>query len=139
MPLTILQLPFTPELRKQIHDSLGKHAIASTGIDGLAQAPVCLQLNQEGSVLGWLVIQLFWGQLHIKNLVIQERERSKGYGTLLMNQAFEYGITHGCTFAFVETMSFQAPRFYEKLGFTIDFVRHGYAQGTSFYYLCKKL
>jgi len=36
-------------------------------------------------------------------------------------------------------MSFQALEFYQKMGFELDFTRPGYAHGTSFHYLSKKL
>lgn len=47
--------------------------------------------------------------------------------------------TRECHFAFVETMSFQALEFYQKMGFKQDFVRTGYAHNTSFHYLSRKL
>lgn len=56
-----------------------------------------------------------------------------------MQHALEYGKLRGCRFAFVETMSFQAPEFYQKLGFSIDFKREGFDAGASFYYLRKIL
>lgn len=49
-----------------------------------------------------------------------------------------FGKQRGCHFAFVETMSFQAPEFYRKMGFKIEFSRPGYAKNTIFHYLTKK-
>ena len=54
-----------------------------------------------------------------------------------MEHAFKYGRQEGCRFTFVETMSFQAPEFYEKIGFKIELKRNGYDANTSFYYLIK--
>jgi ribosomal protein S18 acetylase RimI-like enzyme len=56
-----------------------------------------------------------------------------------MEHAFAFGKESRCHFAFVETMSFQAPEFYQKLGFEIELKRDGYAAGTSFYYLKRML
>lgn len=39
----------------------------------------------------------------------------------------------------VETMSFQAPEFYQKMGFKIEFSRPGYAKNNCFHYLKKNL
>ena len=56
-----------------------------------------------------------------------------------MESVFEYGKQQDCQFVFVETMNFQAPEFYQKLGFRIELQRDGYKNGTSFYYLRKDL
>jgi ribosomal protein S18 acetylase RimI-like enzyme len=56
-----------------------------------------------------------------------------------MEHVFNFGKENGCHFAFVETMSFQAPEFYQKIGFEIELKRDGYTAGTSFYYLKKVL
>jgi len=54
-----------------------------------------------------------------------------------MEHAFTFGRENKCPFAFVETMSFQAVEFYQKIGFQLEFTRSGYAHGTSFHYLRK--
>ena len=56
-----------------------------------------------------------------------------------MKNALKYGKENKCPFAFVETMSFQALDFYQKLGFQLEYTRTGYAHGTSFHYLRKDL
>jgi len=61
------------------------------------------------------------------------------YAKKLMKRAFLYGKERGCRFAFLETLSFQAPEFYEKLGFEVELKRDGYDHNTSFYYLRKDL
>jgi len=57
----------------------------------------------------------------------------------LIEHVLCYGKEQGCSFAFVETMNFQAPEFYQKLGFQIELKRDGYAGDSSFYYLRKDL
>ena len=56
-----------------------------------------------------------------------------------MEYALTYGRDNKCSFAFVETMSFQAIGFYQKIGFELEFTRSGYKRDTSFYYLRKSL
>jgi hypothetical protein len=56
-----------------------------------------------------------------------------------MKKALQYGRDKDCPFAFVETMSFQALDFYQKMGFQLELTRTGYAHGTSFHYLRKDL
>lgn len=137
--MTINQTTLTSELKNHIYEGFSKHAIKVTGIDGLANDPVCFEIREQENFIGWVVVQLFWGQLHIKYLFIEEPYRGQGIGRKLMEKAFEFGKAHGCQFAFFETMNFQAPEFYQKLGFEVEMISHGYDKGTSFYYLRKKL
>ncbi len=127
-------------LKKRVYAEFSRHAIQSTGIDGLDAKPVVFEMkNNKNEWIGCVVVQLFWGQLHIKYLVVAESYRKKGLGQELMEHAFAYGRQQECQFAFAETMNFQAVEFYQKLGFNIELVRHGYACGTSFCYLKKIL
>ncbi len=90
-------------------------------------------------MIGCVVVRLFSGQLHVKYLLVEEHYRGRGVARRLMGHAFEFGINQGCCFAFVETLNFQVLEFYRKLGFKIDFVRHGYDRNTRYYYLSKFL
>lgn len=135
----ITQTTLTPELKASIYEAFAKHAIDSVGFDGLAQEPVAFEIIENDVSLGVVVCQLFWGNLHIKYLLTNKEHRGRGIARALMEHAFDFGKEKGCHFAFVETMSFQAPEFYQKLGFEIELKRDGYAAGTSFYYLKKVL
>jgi len=139
MTYEIIETPLTLGLKRHIYEAFGKHSVRCKGIDGLAQEPISFEIRENENLVGCVVVQLFWGQLHIKYLLVEDRYRSHGIARRLMEHAFEFGITQGCRFAFVETMDFQAPEFYQKLGFTIDFVRRGYDRETSFFYLSKIL
>ena len=139
MSFDIRQSVLTSELKKHIYECFSRHAIISTGIDGLSQEPVSFEIRNKNNLIGVVVAQLFWGQLHIKYLVVEEKHRGQGYARKLMERVCEYGNQQGCKFVFVETMNFQAPEFYLNLGFKIELKRDGYKNGTSFYYLCKNL
>jgi ribosomal protein S18 acetylase RimI-like enzyme len=58
---------------------------------------------------------------------------------MLIGHVEEYAKSQNCDFVFLETMSFQALDFYEKLGFKVELKRDGYAEGASIYYLKKNL
>jgi GNAT superfamily N-acetyltransferase len=85
---------------------------------------------------GWVVLFVF-GQIHIKNLIVLSKERGKGIGKLLVNRVEEIALERNCNFLYVESFSYQAPEFYLKCGFHLDFVRHGFNQDISYYYLSK--
>ncbi len=139
MKHNITQTTLTAERKASIYEAFAKHAIDSVGFDGLAGEPVAFEIMENDASLGVVVCQLFWGNLHIKYLLTNKEHRGHGIARALMEHAFTFGKENGCHFAFVETMSFQAPEFYQKLGFEIELKRDGYAAGTSFYYLKKVL
>ena len=137
--MKIHQSILTSELKEKIHAGFHQHSMQCAGIDGLSQEPVSFELREADLIIGYVVVLLFWGQLHIKYVLVNESYRGKGFGAVLMNHVFDFGRSHGCTFAFVETMNFQAPKFHQKLGFNIDFIRSGFEKGVSLYYLSKDL
>lgn len=135
----IIQTSLTSDMKKHIYDVFAQHAIAATGIDGLGEDPVVFEMREGDQLMACVGVQIFWGQLHIKYLIVEEPYRNQGLGRTLMEHAFEFGRTRGCTFAFLETMNFQAPDFYQRLGFAVELERPGYAKGTSFFYMRKAL
>ncbi len=135
--MEIKQQDLTPELKKQIYKGFSAHAIQMTGHDEMHD-PLAFVASEGESLVGAIVVVPFWGALHIKYIYIDEKYRGKGLGTRLMQRAFAFGLQQKYPFAFVETMSFQALEFYQKMGFELDFTRPGYAHGTSFHYLTKK-
>lgn len=134
----IHQQSLSESLKSQINQGFGQHAIAMVGFDERNE-PVCFVAHEKDHFAGAIVVQLFWGALHIKYLFLEEAQRGKGLGTELMIHAESFAKQHKCPFIFVETMSFQAGAFYEKMGFKVDFTRSGYAHNTSLVYLKKDL
>lgn len=136
--MEIKQQPLTEALKKQIYAGFSRHAIAMTGYDEKFENVALVAM--DGQVMaGVIVIELFWGALHIKYIYVEDQYQSQNLGTELMKKAFAYAEKHKCPFAFVETMSFQALEFYEKCGFKLELTRSGYAHNTSFHYLKKEL
>ncbi len=134
MTCTYTQTAFTEDLQKTIYSGFSKAALAATGMDGFRDPPLAFQLHRDGVFVGAVVVHPYWGQLHVKLLYVDEAFRHQGYGQKLMHHAMEFARQRGCDFIFVETMNFQAPRFYQELGFTNELTRHGFANGSSFHY-----
>jgi ribosomal protein S18 acetylase RimI-like enzyme len=140
MRQVIKQSILTSELKEQVNKIFTEQAIESTGGDDLVEDSIAFEMHEkDGKFIGCIVVRMFWGQLHIKNLVVDKKYRGYGYGKKLMEIALEYGKKQGCNFSFVETMSFQAPEFYQNLGFKLELKRDGYSRGTSFCYLKRDL
>ncbi len=138
IPLDIVEEEPTDALKKVIIQGLIQHSVETTGYDGDLTS-FAFTLRNNGEFCGAIVSKALWGALHIRHLFISPDCRGQGMGRTLMEKAFERGKELHCHFAYVETLSFQALGFYQKLGFDLEFTRPGYDKGVSFHYLRKEL
>ncbi len=95
--------------------------------------------DENGKIIGGCNGDILYGQLYVSQLWIDEKLRGQGYGTKLMQLAENHAKQNNCSFVAVNTMNFEAPEFYKKLGFIIEFERHGFDKDSVFYFLRKDL
>ncbi|MFM9904499.1 MAG: GNAT family N-acetyltransferase [Pyrinomonadaceae bacterium] len=79
---------------------------------------------------GWLWIDTLW---------VTRELRGGGYGTRLMESIEAEASQNGATQAFLNTMSFEAPEFYKKLGYTVFAELKDFPPGHSRLFLRKTL
>lgn len=83
---------------------------------------------------------IVFGCIYTDQLWVDSYYRNRGLAKSLMKRVHEYGLEHACKMATLSTMNFQnALKFYEKLGYKIDFERKGYAGDSSCLFLRKGL
>lgn len=75
--------------------------------------------DDQGAVAGGLLGGTYWGWLEIKILWVRVDQRGQGLGRRLVQAAEQEALRRGCKHAHVDTMDFQAPDFYQKLGYTV--------------------
>ena len=75
--------------------------------------------DPEGRLIAGVSGRTIYGHFLIEVVWVDESMRGVGLGARLMNEAEQRARQRGCTGAQVDTASFQAPDFYEKLGFRI--------------------
>lgn len=73
--------------------------------------------DDGGRVRGGLLGETFWQWLHISILWLDESLRGQGLGSRLVRTAEGEAVGRGCRGVFVNTFDFQAPEFYQKLGY----------------------
>lgn len=95
--------------------------------------------DPAGQVIGGLTGWTWWDWLAIDNLWLSEALRGQGLGSQLVRQAEAEALARGCTRAMLTTMSFQAPEFYRKLGYTEYAVMDGFAGRHRRHYFWKPL
>ncbi len=94
---------------------------------------------ETDEIIAGLLAGTNYGQLHVLLLFVQEDLRGTGIGRRLMRQAEEEACRRGCLGAWVETYSFQARDFYERLGYTVFGTIDNYPPGHSRFFLKKSL
>jgi GNAT superfamily N-acetyltransferase len=95
--------------------------------------------DSAGAVSGGLWGRIFYDWLVVELLFIPEPLRRTGLGRRLLSQAEQHARDRGCIGIWLDTFSFQARPFYEKLGFTVFGQLDDYPQGMSRYWLQKRL
>ena len=80
---------------------------------------IALQDPESDAIIGGLWGESYYDWLFINFLIVPDKFRKCGIGSALMKKAEEIAANRGCLGIRLDTFSFQAPGFYEKLGYRI--------------------
>jgi len=131
--------PFIDErTRDFIVDGVDFHNIAATRLPDYAPVNFVLR-GAPGDVLGGVLGQLWGGWLQVTYLWVAQAARGAGHGRRLVAEAEAYARSRGAVGATVETYSFQARPFYERLGYEVIGTLDGYPPGHAKFFLKKAL
>jgi GNAT superfamily N-acetyltransferase len=119
---------------KQLQDfNVGK-------IGNYQYTPLFLLLrDSEKNVVGGLEGFIGLGWFHIGTLWVAEKLRGYGYGKALLLAAEQEAIARDCLNAYLFTYSFQAPEFYQHLGYEVFGELEDFPPGHRRYFLKKSL
>lgn len=137
--IAIEQSVLTDDIKKFTFDGFAAYAVKTIGFNGTGSDIIAFTAKEDEEVIGALSVLTFYGALWIKYLFIKEEYWGIEIGKQLIDRAIQFAKEQNLTFIFVETLSFQALGFYQKLGFELEFTRTGYQNGISFHYLRKDL
>lgn len=90
-------------------------------------------------VVGGLLGSTSYGYLHIDAVFVPVALRGTGIGRELVLVAEAEALGRGCIGAWLDTFSFQAPGFYEKLGYSLFAVLHDNPPGHTRHFFKKSL
>ena len=85
--------------------------------------PFCFVVKKEGQIIGALSGATFFSEVYIDELVVSKKYRGNGVGKLLIDTVERYYKKSGFNNINTCTNGFQAPEFYEKCGFELEFIR----------------
>jgi len=93
--------------------------------------------DSQDRIWGGLTASTYWDWLEIDDLWLDESLRGLGYGRKLLTMAEAEAKARGCSHAFLQTFSFQARGFYEKLGYREVGCLDDYPPGQKFFWMRK--
>lgn len=94
--------------------------------------------DAEGQVVGGVLGHTHWGWLFVSHLWVAPHLRGAGYGERILSAAEREAVARGCRHAHLDTFSFQARPFYERLGYELFGELEDYPAGHTRYFLRKR-
>ncbi len=126
-----------PAVTKAIIKGLRGYNNAQARLRDYAPVQVAAR-NRSGRVIGGLEGVIAYRWLFIRWLWIDDKHRGGGVGRTLMARAEALARARGAIGAWVDTFSFQARPFYEKLGFRLFGAIDDYPPGHKRFFLKKR-
>ena len=83
--------------------------------------PLACFARAAGGVVGGAVGRTWGPAAEIQQLWVADAHRHRGVGTALVRAFEARAAERGCRSCYLETLSFQAPRFYAALGYRVAF------------------
>lgn len=121
-----------------VRDALTRFNNEHVGEDG--HTPLYFtEYDSDGNVIGGILGGTYWGWMYIDILWVHEEHRKQGIGSRLLAAAEKEAVLRGCHHIHVDTMSWQAPAFYQKHGYEVIGILPDIPRGHRKYLLQKAL
>ena len=128
----------TKEETKKVYDELIRFNTEKVGADGHTPLNI-VEYDEGGNIIGGILGGTYWGWLYVDILWVQENHRRSGIGSKLLAEAEKEAKSRGCHHVHLDTMSWQAPDFYKKHGYTVVGILPDIPKGNQKYLLMKEL
>ncbi|MBR3635452.1 MAG: GNAT family N-acetyltransferase [Lachnospiraceae bacterium] len=95
--------------------------------------------DDTGRVIGSITGRAYYNEVHIGDLIIDKDHRRLNLGSELVKTVEQAYENKGYDKITLTTFGFQAPEFYKKLGYQLEFVREDKNPKLCKYFYCKSL
>ena len=99
----------------------------------------CFAAEEDGNILGVITGRAYYNEVHIGDLIVASSLRKGGIGSKLVRAVEDNYRGKGYDKITLTTFGFQAPEFYKKLGYEVEFVREDKDPKLSKFFLAKQL
>lgn len=133
-----LDAPPTREHLDAFFEILRSHNRRQVGESGFKKLTLLLR-DETGKVLGGLDAHTYYGWMFVENLAVDESIRGSGWGGKLLEAAHAEALRRDCKNVWLDTFSFQALPFYQKMGYTLFGTLDDFPPGHKRYFLQRSL
>ena len=95
--------------------------------------------SDSGEILGAITGRAYYNEVHIGDLIIHKAHRKCGLGSKLVSAVEKAFQNAGYDKITLTTFGFQAPEFYKKLGYIVEFIREDKNPNLCKYFLSKQI
>ena len=99
----------------------------------------CFVAEDDGKIAGVITGRAYYNEVHIGDLIVGKDYRRDGVGSKLVAAVEEAYKGKGYEKIALTTFGFQAPEFYKKLGYELEFVREDNDPKLNKYFYLKKI
>lgn len=120
------EIEFIGELPKDVYEKMQKDLIKyenSHGIDVNYKKLSLIAKDKEGNAIGVLSAYTAFSEVYVDDIWVEASLRGKGIGSRLLQKLEHHFKGKGFNNINLVTSAFQAPEFYKKCGFSVEFVR----------------
>ena len=135
--LKIETLPTSQDIQF-LDDQINAFNVTQTGIQDGKLLAIFVR-NEAREVIAGIYGWTWGGCCEIRYLWVHPDLRGRGYGGRLLMAAEHEALARGCMQVVLDTHSFQAPKFYAKLGYERISILEDYPRGHQKIYLKKSL
>ena len=131
----------TEESEKILRDGLRKYVVEHVGELRKNNPEIAIRLvirDDDGKIVGGIIAGTTLKTMYITGLWVDENYRRLGYGSKLMLKAEEIAKENGCIAGQTWVLSFQAPEFFERLGYESFGMSDGFPKGITEHYFIKR-
>jgi GNAT superfamily N-acetyltransferase len=118
MSLTAIEVHLgdAPDVRAFLDERIYEYNAQATGcLDGANFH--CTQRDESGAIRAGIFGYTWAGCCYVSHLWVDATRRGRGVGAALLAAAEAHARVRHCSVVFVDTHSFQAPGFYERMGY----------------------
>lgn len=113
-----VEASYSPEDARVVDHGLDVYNFSQAGEAQFQRLGIFIR-GKDGTLVGGLLGESFWEWLHIRTLWVDEPLRGNGYGSKLVQAAEDEALKRGCLHVHLDTFSFQALPFYQRLGYDV--------------------
>jgi ribosomal protein S18 acetylase RimI-like enzyme len=103
------------------------------------RTPLAVQIkNEKGEVIAGAAGRTFGDWLLINTLWVSDELRGQNIGSKILKEIELAAKQRGCSKCLLDTLNFQAMPFYEKLGYTTQWIQQNYPKTGCKYFMLKE-